>query len=57
MKSLDQFFTACQDPYYRDVIAKDELNFLDTTKTTVGLSKHFVVDGKAIIETTKSEMT
>ena len=57
MESLDQFFTACQDPYYRDVIAKDELNFLDATMTTVGLSKHFVVDGKAVGETMQSELT
>ena len=51
MKTVDQFLTACQDPYYLEVISKDESNFLDKTKSTVGFSKAFVVDGKAVVAT------
>jgi hypothetical protein len=50
--------TACQDPYFQDVILKDELNFLDKTNTlmatsTMGLNKDFVVGGKVVGDTGK----
>jgi hypothetical protein len=61
VKSHEQFLTACQDPYFQEVILKDELNFLDKTNTlmatsTMGLNKDFVVGGKVVGDTTKSEM-
>jgi hypothetical protein len=61
VKSHEQFLTACQDPYFHEVILKDELNFLDKTNTlmatsTMGLNKDFVVGGKVVGDTTKSEM-
>ena len=61
VKSREQFLTACQDPYFQEVILKDELNFLDKTNTlmttsTMGLNKDFVVGGKVVGDRTKSEM-
>ena len=57
--SHEQFLTACQDPYFHEVILGDELNFLDKTNTltamsTMGLNKDFV-GRKVVGDTTKSE--
>ena len=61
VKSLEQFSTACQDPYFHEVILNDELNYLDKTETvmatsTMGLNKDIVVGGKPVVDTTKSEI-
>jgi hypothetical protein len=61
VKSLEQFLKACQDPYFHEIILKDELNFLNKTQTvmatnTMGLNLDFVVGGKAVMGGTNSEM-
>jgi hypothetical protein len=61
VKSLEQFLKACQDPYFHEIILKDELNFLNKTQTvmatnTMGLNVDFVVGGKAVMGGTNSEM-
>lgn len=58
IRDYDQFLAALSDPYYHNVIAKDELNFIDRKTTEVwprsmGIQKNFVVDGKATIDTSQ----
>lgn len=52
--SLEQFFEAFSDPYYLNVIAPDEENFLDKSKevatVTIGHFHNIVANGEPLID-------
>jgi hypothetical protein len=57
-RSLEQLQEGFKDPYFVDVIQKDEERFLDkkTSKITgsLGNAVHIIQDGKVVIEATNS---
>lgn len=54
IKSLEHFFSAFDDPYYVNVIAPDEDNFLDKSKevatVTLGHFHQIVAGGEPLID-------
>lgn len=60
LESFEKMTAAFSDPYYLHVIKPDEVNFLDSTSTeviaatTMGISKPIVLDGNAVVDTTKT---